>query len=121
MRFSRRSHIILTALIIQPALLCLFDFFLFFGILSCTVMDSNARESELQPLFNVSYKVIDLKYRRDGQEPTITVTVWYPTTAPSKSHNYGAVRCRKKDSGHLLEGSDPLMIRYFRKPLPDTQ
>jgi len=87
---------ILTALIVRTALLGLFGVFLFFGILSCTVMDSNAREPELQPLFNTCYKVIDLKYRKDGREQTIAVAVLYPTAALSKPHNYGAVRCRKE-------------------------
>ena len=107
MRFSRRSHIILTALIIQPALLCLFDFFLFFGILSCTVMDLNARESELLPLFNVGYKVNDLKYRKDRQEHAITVAVWYPTAAPSKSHHYRAVRYGKEGLRSYAGGERP--------------
>ena len=38
-------------------------------------MDSNAREPEIQPLFNVGYRIIDLKYRTDGQEQAITVVV----------------------------------------------
>jgi hypothetical protein len=68
-------------------------------------MDSNAREPELQPLFNVGYKVIDFKYRKDGQEQTITVAVWYPTAAPSKSHHYEQYVAEKKDSGHMLRGA----------------
>jgi len=36
----------MTALIIRTALLDLFGVSFFFGILSCTVMDSNAREPE---------------------------------------------------------------------------
>ncbi len=63
--------------------------FLVFGILSCTVVDSDARRAAPQPLFNVGYQVFDLKYRKDGQEPTLTVAVWYPTAAQPKSHNYG--------------------------------
>jgi hypothetical protein len=106
-RFSRRSRMILTALIVRTALLGLFGVFIFFGILICTVMDSNAREPELQPLFNVGYKVIDLKYRKDGQEQTITVAVWYPTAAPSKSHHYGAVRCGKEGLRSYAGGERP--------------
>ena len=74
-------------------------------------MDSNAREPELQPLFNVGYKVIDLKYRKDGQEQTITVAVWYPTAAPSSRTITEQYVAEKKDSGHMLEGSDPLLTR----------
>lgn len=57
--------------------------------LNTAAADSDARGTALQPLFNVGYQVLDLKYPKDGQEQTITVAVWYPTAARPKSHNYG--------------------------------
>jgi predicted dienelactone hydrolase len=63
--------------------------FLVFTILSCTVVDSDARAAAHQPLFNVGYRVLDLKNRNGGQEQTVTVAVWYPTAKKPKSHNYG--------------------------------
>ncbi len=62
---------------------------LIFGILSCTIADLDAGEAEPRPVFNVSYKVIDLKYRKDGREQTLDVAVWYPTDAQPKPYNYG--------------------------------
>jgi hypothetical protein len=50
---------------------------------------SQASGAAPQPLFNVGYHVLDLKYRKDGQEQTLTVAVWYLTAAQPKSHNYG--------------------------------
>ena len=61
--------------------------FLVFGILSDAAMGTDANGAE--PLFNVGYQVIDLKYRKDGQKQTLTVAVWYPTAAQPKLHNYG--------------------------------
>jgi predicted dienelactone hydrolase len=62
---------------------------LIFGILSFTIADLDAGEAEPRPVFNVGYKVIDLKYRKDGHEQTLSVAVWYPTDAQSKPYNYG--------------------------------
>lgn len=45
--------------------------FLIFGILSGTAVDSDASGATPQPSFNVGYQVIDLKYRKDGQEQTV--------------------------------------------------
>ncbi|MBI5570556.1 MAG: hypothetical protein HY914_11480 [Desulfomonile tiedjei] len=63
--------------------------FLVFAILCCPVADSDARGAAPQPVFDVGYQVLDLKYRKDGREQTLTVAVWYPTAAQTKSHNYG--------------------------------
>ena len=63
--------------------------FFIFGILSGATVGADATGVALRPLFNVGYRVIDLKYRKDGQDETLTVAVWYPTAAPPKSHNYG--------------------------------
>ena len=61
-----------------------------FGILSCaSVVTADARGEAPQPQFNVGYQVLDLMYRKDGQEQTLTVSVWYPTAAQPKSYNYG--------------------------------
>jgi predicted dienelactone hydrolase len=63
--------------------------FFVFTILSCTIVDSDARVVTHEPLFNVGYRVIDLENRRGGREQTLTVAVWYPTAAQPKRHNYG--------------------------------
>jgi predicted dienelactone hydrolase len=63
--------------------------FLVFTISSYTVVDSDARAAAHQPLFNVGFRVLDLKYRNQGQEQTLTVAVWYPTAAQPSPHNYG--------------------------------
>jgi len=68
---------------------CLLGSFLILGSLSCAAMGSDAKEELSQPLFNVGYQVLDLKYQKDGQEQTLTVAVWYPTAAQPKAHNYG--------------------------------
>ena len=72
-----------------PLMASLLLVFLVFGALSCSAIDSDAKEAAPRPLFKVGYQVLDLKYRKDGQEQTLTVAVWYPTAAQSKSHNYG--------------------------------
>jgi predicted dienelactone hydrolase len=75
---------------VYPLMALLVGVFLVFGILSCApVGGSDARGGAPQPQFNVGYQVLDLKYRKDGQEQTLTVAVWYPTAAQPKSHNYG--------------------------------
>lgn len=56
------------------------------NILVC-VPDISAETS--QPLSNVGYQVIDLKYTKDNQEQSISVAVWYPTAAQPKTYNYG--------------------------------
>jgi predicted dienelactone hydrolase len=38
---------------------------------------------------NVGYTVLDFKYQSNGKEKTLSVAVWYPTTATAKRHNYG--------------------------------
>ncbi|MCG2778366.1 MAG: hypothetical protein L6406_22050 [Desulfobacterales bacterium] len=74
---------------VNPLMARLVGVFILFGILSCTAVDSDVRGAAPQPLFNVGYQVLDLKYRKDGQEQTLTVAVWYPTPAQPKSHNCG--------------------------------
>ena len=73
----------------HPLMRRLFGVFLVLGILSCDGMGADAEERSTQPLFNVGYRVLDLKYRKDEQEKTLTVAVWYPTAAEPSSHNYG--------------------------------
>lgn len=81
---------ILRSQTVYPLMARLVRVFLVFGILSCApVVGSDARGGAPQPQFNVGYQVLDLKYRKDGQEQTLTVAVWYPTAAQPKSHNYG--------------------------------
>ncbi len=76
--------------------------FLVFGILSCVLVSPGARAEVLQPQFNVGYQVLDLKYRKDGQEQTLTVAVWYPTGAQPKPHNYGG-----QTSGNVAVDATP--------------
>lgn len=44
-------------------------------------------EAAAQRLFNVGYRVLDLNAPKGGQ--TLTVAVWYPTTAQPGLHHYG--------------------------------
>ncbi|MFH1934836.1 MAG: hypothetical protein ABIN18_25115 [Pseudomonadota bacterium] len=87
---------------VNPLMARLVGVFILFGILSCTAVDSDARGAAPQPLFNVGYQVLDLKYRKDGQEQTLTVAVWYPTPAQPKSHNY-----RGPTSGNVAVDAAP--------------
>lgn len=61
-----------------------------FVMLSCTAEASDVSGAAPQLPFNVGYQILDLKYRKDGQEQTLTVAVWFPTVAQPKPHNYGA-------------------------------
>ena len=72
-----------------PLMMRLFGIFLILGILGCALINSDASEGVPQPLYNVGYQVLDLKYPKDGQEQEITVAVWYPTATQPKSYNYG--------------------------------
>jgi len=56
---------------VYPLMTRLVGVFLIFGILSGTAVDSDASGATPQPSFNVGYQVIDLKYRKDGQEQTV--------------------------------------------------
>lgn len=81
---------ILRSKTVYPLMRRLVGFFLVSGILSCGFeASSDAKEGASQPQFNVGYQVLDLKYRKDGQEQTLTVAVWYPTAEQPKLHNYG--------------------------------
>jgi len=77
-------------------------FLVFFGILCGAAEGADASGAAPPPRFNVGYQVIDHKYRKDGQEHTLTVAVWYPTTAPPKSHNYGG-----PTNGHVAVDAAP--------------
>ncbi|MDI6775062.1 MAG: hypothetical protein QME60_06680 [Verrucomicrobiota bacterium] len=74
---------------VYPLMARLVGIFFLFGVLSCAATDSGAGRATPLPLFNVGYQVLDLKSRKDGQEQTLTVAVWYPTAAQPKLHNYG--------------------------------
>lgn len=63
--------------------------FFFFAMLTGAIASPEISSAESQPLFNVGYQTLDLKYRKDGQEQTLTVAVWYPTAEHPKKHNYG--------------------------------
>ncbi|GAB4283924.1 MAG: hypothetical protein Kow0029_30300 [Candidatus Rifleibacteriota bacterium] len=46
-------------------------------------------DSNFQRLFNVGYRVLDLKYQNKKHSQTVTVAVWYPTAAQPELHCYG--------------------------------
>lgn len=50
---------------------------------------SYAREISPRSRYNVGYRVLDLKYQKDGEEQVLTVAVWYPTAAEPKPYIYG--------------------------------
>jgi predicted dienelactone hydrolase len=78
--------------------------FLISGILSCWIEASiGANEGASQPRFNVGYQVLDLKCRKDGQEQTLTVAVWYPTAEQPQWHAYGG-----PTSGNVATDAMPL-------------
>lgn len=74
---------------VHPLRACLAGFFFVLAILSCKAAASEASGAAPLPLFNVGYQILDLKYRKDGQEQTLTVAVWYPTVAEPKPNTYG--------------------------------
>jgi predicted dienelactone hydrolase len=74
---------------VHPLIRRLSGICLVLAILSSAPANSGAAEGAVSPLFNVGYRVLDLKYTKDGKEQTITVAVWYPAAAQPKSHNYG--------------------------------
>lgn len=88
---------------VHPPMALWVGVFLVFGILSDMAVGAEANGTEPGPLFNVGYQVLDLKYRKDGQEQTLTVAVWYPTAAQPKPHNYGG-----PTSGNVAVNADPL-------------
>ncbi len=67
----------------------LIGIFLIIGNLSCAATDSIAQEGRPRPPFNVGYRILDFIYQKNGQDKTLTVAVWYPTTAQPKPYNYG--------------------------------
>lgn len=68
---------------------------LMLGIVSALMAEPAGNASAQPPgqeaLFNAGYKVIDLKYQKDGQEQTLTLAVWYPTEAQAGIYNYGGI------------------------------
>lgn len=69
-----------------------------FGIMNAAC----ANDSVPGQLFNVGYRVIDLKYRKDGREQTLAVAVWYPTGAQPRPYNYGG-----PTNGHVAVDAPP--------------
>lgn len=87
---------------------------LVFGFLSCTIPASDAGEPKIQPLFNVGYKVIDLKYRKDGQDQILTVAVWNPAAVQPRAHNYGGpTKGNVAVDAAPLAGSGPYPLLVF--------
>ena len=91
----------------------LFGVFLVLGIFTCNGMGADAEEWPHQSTFNVGYRVVDFKYRKDKQEKTLTVAVWYPTAAEPSPHNYGGPTNGKVaiDAAPLAEkGPYPMLV-----------
>jgi len=78
-------------------------YFVAFVILNLTPVISDASEIIPKAIFNVGYQVLDLKYLKDEQVKTLTVAVWYPTSAKPKPHNYGG-----PTEGKIAVGAAPL-------------
>ena len=74
---------------IQPHMKRLFCVLLVLEVISSAGKGADSEKRLAQPLYNVGYRTIDFKYRKNGQEKTLTVAVWYPTAAKSMLHNYG--------------------------------
>lgn len=60
---------------------------IFFAVIGCTPFDLGAGAAPSN--FSVGFQVLDLSYRRGGQEQSLTVAIWYPTKAQPKVHKYG--------------------------------
>ena len=60
-----------------------------FSNLFCTTPHPDTGKALAGNRFNVGYQTLDLKDRRGDKERTLTVAVWYPTTAVPKQYIYG--------------------------------
>ena len=89
---------------VYPLMMRLFCIFLVLSILSCAATSSGERKGVHQRLFPVGYQVLDLKYRKGGQEQDLTVAVWYPTASQPKSYKYGG-----PTSGNIAVDAAPLV------------
>lgn len=87
---------------VYPLIARVVGVFFFFGILSDAAVGPDAGGAAPQPPLNVGYQALDLKSKKDGQEQTLTVAVWYPTTEQPKSYNYGG-----PTSGRVAVGAAP--------------
>jgi predicted dienelactone hydrolase len=64
-------------------------------------------------LFDVGYRILDLKYQGRGGETALTVAVWYPTAVSPKPHIYGGTTEGKVavDAEALAQGTPyPLLV-----------
>lgn len=59
------------------------------ALLWFAAVDTTTAEATSRPLYNVGYQTLDLAYRQNGQEMTLTVAVWYPTAAQPGRVTYG--------------------------------
>lgn len=59
------------------------------GFLPRDLCFANAGEAARDDTYRVGYRVLDLEHESEGERKTLTLAVWYPTTAPSKPHMYG--------------------------------
>lgn len=73
------------------------------SILGGLALNAGASEVGPGPLFNVGYRVLDLKDSKPGQTQPLTVAVWYPTAAQPGLHHYGG-----PTKGHVAVEGEPL-------------
>lgn len=87
--------------------------FFILGCLSCLPLGLKAKGGQAPPAFHVGYRVLDLEYKQDGLEKTLTVAVWYPTAALPKPYSYGGPTVGKVavDAVPLARGGPyPLLV-----------
>lgn len=62
--------------------------------------------------FNVGYRVLDLEYEEGAHNKTLTVAVWYPTTAHTAAYRYGGTTHGKIaiDAPIAKPGAYPLLV-----------
>ena len=75
-------------------------------LLSLASLSYADSDSNVQELFNVGYRVIDLAYRSGKQDQTLTVAVWYPTEVRPRFYNYGG-----STSGNIAVDAAPYAER----------
>ncbi len=82
--------------------------------LNCAAPASPAEIKRPRPPYNVGYQVIDLAFRKDGEDKTLTVAVWYPTAAQPKTYDYGgSTRGEVAADAPLLAEGGPYPLLVF--------
>ena len=60
-----------------------------FNCSGCGASGSYNETVQSSSLFHVGYRVLDVEFKDDDKEKTLTVAVWYPTAQLPKKHEYG--------------------------------